>query len=488
MARKPNFRILAVDDDPPVLESIYALLGQPDREVLLARSSADVESYYDEPPPDMVLLDWRLPDGDGMEMLPALKQRWPAAQIVLMSGFANTEIVVEAIKRGAYHFKNKPFSGEDLRLLVDNVCALKQQTQSTVLSAVRRDKEPCPIVAESPRMQEVLRFTHRVATNDISILITGESGTGKEVIANLTHSVSLRARGPLVSVNCATLPGELIEAELFGVVKGAYTGAVSNRSGLIREAARGTLFLDEIAEMPIHMQAKLLRVLQQREFRPVGGQSNLHAECRIIAATNRDPARATVQGQLRADLFYRIGAITIHLPPLRERPEDILPLARHFIGKFAEQTGRSLKGLTPAAIAALQRFAWPGNVRQLENEIQRAVLLCEQSYIDVGDLLSAGLEALEPTSPAVTTSPAEPPGAVPSPASEAGSPGRSRLADAEKAVILAELKVAGGSKRAVARKLGIARQTLYNKLRLYGIETLPAAQVAAEPFTTEARQ
>jgi len=467
MEHKSHFRILAVDDDPVVLEMIYALLGQGGREVSLARSCADVEAYYEEPPPDVVLLDWRLPDGDSLEMLPALRSRWPLAQIVLMSGYATTETIVQAIKLGAYHFKTKPFSGEDLIQLVDSAFAFKQQHHAAETArpgsvAGVREGLLWP-VAQSPGMKDVLRLTARVAPNEVCLLITGESGTGKEVIANLVHGLSLRAKGPMVSVNCATLPHELIESELFGVVKGAYTGATANRNGLIREAAGGTLFLDEIAEMPFTMQAKLLRVLQQREFRPVGGQSNLKAECRFIAATNRDPARAIAEGQFRSDLFYRIATITIHLPPLRERSEDLLTLANLFVERFAAQEGRAMQGLTPAAAEAIRRFSWPGNVRQLENELQRAVLMSDHARIDVADLHLSG--------PAPPESPA--------PLNPSDAPSASPLEDAEKAVILAELQAAGGSKRAVAKKLGIARQTLYNKLRHYGI--LDAETRGAKP-------
>jgi two-component system, NtrC family, response regulator AtoC len=453
MTRKAHFRVLAVDDDPLVLVAIRALLSRPDREVVLAHSTSELEDFYAQLAPDVVLLDYRLQDGDGLELLPTLKARWPAAQIILMSGYATTEVIVEAIKRGAYHFKTKPFSGDDLRYLVDTACALKTQTQSAPPAfAETADGRTVPWpVAQSPGMKEVLRLTARVATNDVSILITGESGTGKEVIADLVHKLSVRAHGPMVTVNCAALPRELIEAELFGVIKGAYTGAVANRRGLFSEAAGGTLFLDEIAEMPVQTQAKLLRVLQQREFRPVGGLTNLKAECRILAATNRDPELAIKEGLFRADLYYRIGAITIHLPPLRERPEDILPLANLFIERHAAEAGWRIEGLTDAAARRLEQFNWPGNVRQLENELQRAVLLCEGKRIDVQDLAIGATAAKTPA------------------LSEPETESRSRLEQAEKAVILAELQAAGGNKRAVAEKLNIARQTLYNKLRYYGI-------------------
>ncbi len=450
MTRKKTSRILVVDDDSAILELVYALLGAPGREVLLARSAADLEGYFEEPAPDVVLLDWRLPDGDGMELLPRLKVRWPAAQIILMSGYASTEVVVEAIKRGAYHFKTKPFSGADLKHLVDTACAVRRDDYAadSERSVAPDGTEVSWPVARSLKMKEVLRFTARVASNDVSLLLTGESGTGKEVVGNLVHALSLRASGPMVTINCAALPAQLIESELFGVIKGAYTGAVATRHGLLREAEGGTLFLDEISEMPIGTQAKLLRVLQQKEFRPVGGTTNVKANCRIIASTNREPARAIAEGHLRADLFYRIGAISIHLPPLRERQEDILPLAQRFLQRCAVGKQSAIRGFSSAAEAALQRFPWPGNVRQLENEIQRAVLMCEGTLVEAHDLSAEVVSA-----PVVKM--------------------ESALEQAEKGVIIAALRECGGSKRAAAKKLGIARATLQNKLKQYGIQDSP---------------
>ena len=226
-------------------------------------------------------------------------------------------------------------------------------------------------------MQNVVRTIERIAPSDVTILITGESGTGKEVIADLIHALSPRSKNKIVKVNCAALPRELIESELFGSVKGAFTGAHTDRDGLFRQAEGGTLFLDEISEMPIDTQSKLLRVLQDQEVRPVGGKTDYKTNCRIIAATNRKPEDAIKDGKLREDLFYRISAISVHLPPLRERREDILPLANAFLKRFAAQANRTLRGFTPAAADRLTAFDWPGNVRQLQNEIQRAVLLCE---------------------------------------------------------------------------------------------------------------
>jgi transcriptional regulator with PAS, ATPase and Fis domain len=293
-----------------------------------------------------------------------------------------------------------------------------------------------------------VRTVRRVAPSDVSILITGESGTGKEVIADLIHHASARASGPLIKINCAALPRELIESELFGSVKGAYTGANADRKGLFRQAETGTLLLDELSEMPIDTQSKLLRVLQEKEVRPVGGTTSYKTDCRIIAATNRKVEEAIRDGKLREDLFYRISAVSVHLPPLRERKEDILPLALMFLKRFASQANREISGFSPEASERLRNFEWPGNVRQLQNEVQRAVLLCEGSQVEGMDLSisSASNETSSDTSFTL-------------------------LEGVERNTIAQMLKETGGNKLETAKRLGIGRQTLYNKIKAYGIET-----------------
>src|SRR5207249_4356276 len=251
-------------------------------------------------------------------------------------------------------------------------------------------------IFQSSAMKAVVRTVERVAPSDVSLLLTGESGTGKEIIADLVHALSPRAKGPMIKVNCAALPRELIESELFGSVKGAYTGAQADREGLFRQSDGGTLLLDEISEMPIDTQSKLLRVLQEKEVRPVGGRTTYKTDCRLIAATNRPPQEAIASGKLREDLFYRISAISIALPPLRERHEDIVPLANSFLKRFAAQANRVITGFTSAAADLLRKYEWPGNVRQLQNEVQRAVLMCEAKLVD-GQDLSISAPAIEAT-------------------------------------------------------------------------------------------
>jgi DNA-binding NtrC family response regulator len=298
-------------------------------------------------------------------------------------------------------------------------------------------------------MQTVVRTVERVAPSDVSILITGESGTGKEVIADLIHAMSPRSKARIIKINCAALPRELIESELFGSVKGAFTGAHSDREGLFRQAEDGTLFLDEISEMPIDTQSKLLRVLQDQEVRPVGGKTSYRTNCRIVAATNRKTEEAIQDGKLREDLYYRISAISVHLPPLRERREDIMPLANSFLKRFAAQANRVLRGFTPSGIERLTMFEWPGNVRQLQNEVQRAVLLCEGDEVDATDLSITNVRRDIDGGPDTNFT---------------------LLEGVERNAIVQMLKETGGNKLETAKRLGIGRQTLYNKIKAYGID------------------
>jgi DNA-binding NtrC family response regulator len=304
-------------------------------------------------------------------------------------------------------------------------------------------------IFRSASMQEVVRTIERIAPSDVTVLITGESGTGKEVISDLLHALSPRSKNKIIKINCAALPRELIESELFGSVKGAFTGAHTDREGLFRQSEGGTLLLDEISEMPIDTQSKLLRVLQDNEVRPVGGKTSYKTNCRVIASTNRKPEDALKEGKLREDLYYRISAISVHLPPLRERREDIMPLANSFLKRFAAQANHLISGFTPAAIERLTAFDWPGNVRQLQNEVQRAVLLNEGNEVDVADLsvTNAKVGTADGTDTSFTL-----------------------LEGVERNAIIQTLKETGGNKLETAKRLGIGRQTLYNKIKAYGIE------------------
>jgi DNA-binding NtrC family response regulator len=441
-------KVMVVDDTEGVRDLIGTILQRNGYEPLPKANAAQLLASFIEPQPDVILLDLVLPDGDGMELLPQIKKHWPDTEVIVLTGHATFDVAVEATKRGAYHFQNKPFDQKILLLSVER--ALEHRRLNQEASSLRKALDTMSGVSspifQSPAMKTVVRAIERVAPSDVSILITGESGTGKEVIADLIHNLSPRNKGPLIKINCAALPRELIESELFGSVKGAFTGANVDREGLFRQAEGGTLLLDEISEMPIDTQSKLLRVLQEKEVRPVGGRSSYKTDCRIIAATNRPTEEAIKSGKLREDLYYRISAISVHLPPLRERREDIIPLASAFLKRYDAQAGRNLTGFTPLATEALRSFDWPGNVRQLQNEIQRAVLMCDGSQIDEHDLsVTAVTQAKE-------------------------SPDLTLMEAMERNAIIQMLKDTNGNKLETAKRLGIGRQTLYNKIKIYGIE------------------
>jgi DNA-binding NtrC family response regulator len=442
-------KVMLVDDTEGIRDLVSAILEKEGYETLTIASAAELTASFASAQPDVILLDLVLPDGDGLELLPQLKKQWPDTEVIVLTGFASLDKAVEATKRGAYHFQSKPFETKTLLLSIQRALEHKRLNNETVslrkaLATMTGGEAP---VFQSQAMKKVVRDIERVAPSDVSILITGESGTGKEVIADLLHNLSTRNKGPLIKINCAALPRELIESELFGSVKGAFTGASMDREGLFRLAEGGTLLLDEISEMPVDTQSKLLRVLQEKEVRPVGGRTSYKSDCRIIAATNRPTDDAIKAGKLREDLFYRISAITIFLPPLRERREEILPLATAFLKRYGSQAGREITGFTPAASEALRAFDWPGNVRQLQNEIQRAVLMCEAGSVDTRDL-------------SITTVMSE----------KENDPDLTLMEAMERNAIMKMLAETGGNKLETAKRLGIGRQTLYNKIKIYGIE------------------
>jgi len=448
-----NGMVLIVDDEADTRHLLTQILGE-DYVVAEADDGMALKKAFNQTQPDVIVLDVILgsgPDNNGLELLPQIKKRWPETEVIMLTGKGTMEMAAEAGKRGAYNFLSKPFENE--KLLADVKCAIERKQQNEENSSLRRALETMSGAASpvfrSAAMQEVVRTVERLAPSDVTVLITGESGTGKEVIADLIHAISPRSKNKIIKINCAALPRELIESELFGSVKGAYTGAHTDREGLFRQAEGGTLMLDEISEMPVDTQSKLLRVLQDQEVRPVGGKTSYKTDCRLIASTNRKPEEAIRDGKLREDLFYRISTVSVHLPPLRDRREDIPPLANAFLKRFAAQANRVIRGFTPAALDRLTAFDWPGNVRQLQNEVQRAVLLCEGDMVDAADL--------SVTSVKVATS-------------EGTDTSFTLLEGVERNTIIQMLKETGGNKLETAKRLGIGRQTLYNKIKAYGIE------------------
>jgi two-component system NtrC family response regulator len=450
-------KVLIVEDQADYRE-LLKLHIQDDYQVLEADSAATLQKILGQEQPDVVLLDVKLPDANGLvDLLPIIKKRWPETEVIILTGAPNDDQAlpwaVEATKRGAFNFLRKGDRFDREKLLTDLKNAVDHKRQNEEAGALRRALETISgtvsPVFQSAAMREVVRTVERIAPSDVAVLITGESGTGKEVIGDLLHAFSPRSKGRIIKINCAALPRELIESELFGSVKGAFTGAHSDREGLFRQAEGGTLFLDEISEMPVDTQSKLLRVLQDQEVRPVGGKTAYKTNCRIVAATNRRPEEAIKDGKLREDLFYRISAISVYLPPLRERREDIMPLANAFLRRFASQANRVINGFTAAASERLTGFDWPGNVRQLQNEVQRAVLLCEGDSVDSSDLSVMKIRAA---------------------GEESQDTNFTLLEGVERNAIVQMLKETGGNKLETAKRLGIGRQTLYNKIKAYGIE------------------
>ena len=441
-------KVLLVDDQ----QELRSLLAESFRargyEVMEASDGASLRAAFPGQQPDVALLDLKLPDADGLELLTALKANWPDTEVIVLTGFGTLDYAVEATKRGAFHFQTKPHN-DGIFNLVERALERKQQSQQNnkLIDAIKRLSGDNAPVFQSSQMKTVMKTIERIAPSDVSVLITGESGTGKEVVADMIHTLSKRDKGPFIKINCAALPRELIESELFGSIKGSYTGATEDRKGLFRLAEGGTLLLDELSEMPIDTQSKLLRVLQEKEVRPVGGRTSFKTDCRIIASTNRHVEDALREGKLREDLFYRISAITVQLPPLRERRDDILPLARAFLKRFAAQADRVMGDFSHDAAERLKKYDWPGNVRQLQNEIQRTVLMCEGQQVDAGDLTVGETGGF----------------------GSAGDQNFTIMEAMERTKILEVLKETNGNKQEAAKRLGIGRQTLYNKIKTYQI-------------------
>ena len=441
-------KILLVDDQQELRTLLADSFKARGYEVMEASDGASLKTAFGGNQPDVALIDLKLPDADGLELLTSLKSQWPDTEAIVLTGYGTLDYAVEATKRGAFHFQTKPHNDGILNL-VERALERKQQSQenSKLIDALKRMSGDSSPIFHSPQMKAVMKTIERVAPSDVSVLITGESGTGKEVVADMIHTLSKRDKGPFIKINCAALPRELIESELFGSVKGSFTGSTEDRKGLFRQAEGGTLLLDELSEMPIDTQSKLLRVLQEKEVRPVGGRTSFKTDCRIIAATNRQVEEAIKDGKLREDLYYRISAISIHLPPLRDRRDDILPLARAFLKRFAAQADRVISDFDPNASDRLRKYDWPGNVRQLQNEIQRTVLMCEGQIVESTDL-SIGESRNE---------------------SDAGDQNLTLMEAMERNKILEVLKETGGNKLETAKRLGIGRQTLYNKIKAYQI-------------------
>jgi DNA-binding NtrC family response regulator len=443
---------LVVDDDADFRDSLSLLVEREGFRVLAAGSVAAAREILEEASPGVVVVDLSLPDGSGLD----LREAAGDAEIVVVTGNATVGTAVEALREGVSDYLTKPVDRNRLRGVLAHVARaqeLKGEVES-LRDELKRLGRFGPLIGRSEPMQEVYRLVSKVAPTDATVLVTGESGTGKEVVARCIHARSRRAKGPFVAINCGAVSEGVIESELFGHEKGAFTGADRRREGVFERASGGTLLLDEITEMPLDLQVKLLRVLETRSVRRVGSVDPVEVDVRIVAATNRDPEQAISQGTLREDLYYRLAVFVIPLPPLRERRSDVELLVKHFLEEFdSEREGE--RRFTSEAIALLERHDWPGNVRELRNVVQRAAILAEA---DIGPDALSGLDGS--AGPSHSTEPGSSDGSL---TIRPGTP----IAEAEKRLILATLDSYGGDKKTAARRLGISLKTLYNRLKLY---------------------
>lgn len=382
-------KILIVDDESSLRTSLFRVLDRHGYQVITANCKREAEILAgSQQQLDLALIDVRLPDGDGIELMQQLKAKHPLLQAIILTGHGSIELAVRATQNGAFHFVTKPFNLEELLSIINRALSHQslQEENSQLRSALHSKYRFDSIVGQSPELQNVLSLVERVADSDSTVLITGESGTGKELIAKAIHYNSPRANKAFIPINCGAIPGELLESELFGHIKGAFTGAIANRTGRFELAHGGTLFLDEIGELSLNLQVKLLRVLQERRFEPVGSAKTLEADVRVIAATNIDLVKAVQKGLFREDLFYRLNVIPISMPPLRSRKDDIPLLLHHFVQHFNQTKNRRLDGFSEEAIQILSQHAWPGNIRELENLVERLAILKGSGKIEPRDL------------------------------------------------------------------------------------------------------
>ena len=452
MSVKRKKRVLAIDDEASMTEWLQILLEHAGYEVRTALIGTRGEETFKSWRPDAVVTDLMLPDMDGIELVRRFKEANPDVEVIVISGQGSISRAVDAVKAGASYFVEKPVEPEGLLALLEKAIAHRDlQAENQELKRQLQDRYKfANIIGKSRKMQELFELVESVAASDANILIQGENGTGKELIANAIHFNSLRAKGPFIKINCAAIPKDLIESELFGYRKGAFTGALTDKEGLFEMAEGGSLLLDEIGEMPAYLQTKLLRVLQEREYRPIGSDRIVHVDFRLICATNIDVDAALRDGRLREDLYFRINTITLRVPPLRERTEDIPLLCDYFLEKFRQRYQKNVKTLAPAVYHLLIRNHWAGNVRELENAIERAVLVCKGNEITPNDLP----ESIRGEGGA---------------SAEFVIPPHRTLAEIEKMAILQTLQRTNWNKQEAAQILGLYRPTLYSKMKKHEI-------------------
>jgi len=444
---KKKAKILIVDDEAIIRESLRDWLTDADYQVLTAENGPQALGIVGKDKPCIAIVDLVMPGMDGIELLKKVKEVSPSIEVIIITAYASIPTAITAIREGAYDYIEKPFSPEKVELLIKKLVEHQRLVEENISLHQQLEKRYRfeNIIAKSAKMQQIIELIKVVAKSNATVLITGESGTGKELVARAVHVQSYRKAKSFVPVSCAALPESLLESELFGHEKGAFTGAYAQRKGKFEFANRGSLFLDEIGEMSANIQVHLLRVLEEKEFTRVGGNESIKVDVRVISATNKDMEKALASGQFREDLYYRLNVVTIELPPLRERKEDTPLLAQHFLKKFAVENQKEISGFSPEVTDFFLKYQWPGNVRELENTIERAVILAQNSYIKIADLLQKN-----------------------SPLVNSALTGRN-LREVEKNHILNILSETGGNYSEAARILAISRATLYNKTKIYDL-------------------
>jgi two-component system response regulator HydG len=444
--------ILVVDDDVGHRTMLKTLLAGWGYEVTETDDGSTATEHAKKMPFDLILMDIRMVKMSGLKALEAIKEINPAIPIIIMTAYSSIETAIEAMKKGAYEYLTKPLDFDELHLKMEQAMehSMLKEENRLLKELVGERFDTRNIIGRSSSMVQLLETSSRAASSDATVLITGESGTGKEMVAGAIHFNSPRKFHPFIKMNCAAISEGLLESELFGHEKGAFTGALRRREGRFKQAHLGSLFLDEVSEMSLGMQVKLLRVLQERDFTRVGGEEVISVDVRIIAATNKDLTRLVKEGRFREDLYYRLNVITLLVPPLRDRREDIPLLAEHFLKKFAEKNDKQLKGFTPQAMDRLVKHTWQGNVREIMNTIESAVVLSSSPYLTEEDLpLIREIREDAVHSPVIGTD--------------------LNLEEMEKATILKTLETVRGNKSEAARKLGITRATLHKKLKRYSV-------------------
>lgn len=446
-------RILVVDDEPGITAALELILFESGHEVIVAYDLSQATGWLNSAAFDLVITDFCLPDGTGMDLLTSIKSGSSDTEVIMMSGYGSLDLTIEAIKNGAYYYLEKPPKPDQVLTLVERAVQfvlIKRENQK-LKRTLAGEGTSFNMIGHSLCMLQIYETIRTAAPSDASVLIEGESGTGKELIATALHEQSQRANCPFIRINCAAIPHELIESELFGYKRGAFTGADRDKRGLIEAAAGGTLLLDEIGEMPAHLQTKLLRVLQERKVRRLGDEKELDVDFRLLCSTNRETAQLLREGTLRKDLYFRISTIRITVPPLRDRLDDLLLLASHFLERYSAQYQRNIRDISREALSVLMRHPWPGNVRELESAIERAVLFCREGQL-VPECLPDHIHKTSTQTFRFTIPPYLP------------------MEEIEREAILQTLQRTSGNIRKSAQILDFPRPTFYRKLKKFGIE------------------